>query len=59
MERTHQAPKRLLSTELLLSTATGILFGLGIALLMLSCVLLLLDDNTASSITTILFGGSV
>ncbi len=46
-----------IATDMVLSVATGILYGLGVAFVIVSIALLLLDIDAFSSMTNMLFGG--
>lgn len=56
MERGEKTTRSNISFEIILSTTTGILYGFGIAIIILFVVLMSTDQETISSVSNILFG---
>jgi len=56
MKRGEKTTRSFISSEIILSTTTGILYGFGIAIVILFVILMSVDQEAISSISNILFG---
>lgn len=56
MERGEKTTRSGISSEIILSTATGILYGFAIAIIVLFVILMSTDQEVISSVRNILFG---